>query len=119
MPEDRKEQTARQPDGLHARGVLWGAAAIVLAIALAVLIARLAWLHWEVPGGPNARTLPAVAAPVLQSAPRQERAAYFAEKQSLLESWEWIDRQKGIARIPIEEAMRLMAARTETAGEQP
>ena len=50
-------------------------------------------------------------APLLQTAPQIERANYFAEKARLMGSYGWADRQAGIARIPVDEAMRLMAAR--------
>jgi hypothetical protein len=55
--------------------------------------------------------MPQAESPALQSAPQQDRAQYDAEKRKLLDSWEWVDRQRGIARIPVEEAMRIMAAR--------
>lgn len=117
MAED-KQQAAPQPTGdINARSVLWGGMAITLGTMLAALGAYLLWQWGNAPsgvqplGGPNAGILPAIASPVLQSAPQQERAQYFAEKQRLLESWEWVDRQHGIARIPVEEAMRIMAAR--------
>jgi hypothetical protein len=49
--------------------------------------------------------------PLLQTAPEIERAGYFAEKERLTGSYAWVDRQAGIARIPVDEAMRLLAAR--------
>jgi len=49
-------------------------------------------------------------APRLQPAPQQERAAYFAEKARQTGSYGWADREAGIARIPLDEAMRLLAA---------
>ena len=49
-------------------------------------------------------------APLLQAAPQVERSQYFAEKARLTGSYGWVDRQAGIARIPVEEAMRVMAA---------
>ena len=52
-------------------------------------------------------------APLLQAAPQAERSQYFAEKARLTGSYGWVDRRGGIARIPVEEAMRVMAARTE------
>ncbi|OUL80836.1 hypothetical protein CA601_32010 [Paraburkholderia hospita] len=95
--------------------MLWGGAAIAVGIVLVMLAAWLLWQRWGAPsgaqtyGGPNAGTVPQVTPPALQSAPRQERAGYESEKRKLLESWEWIDKQRGIARIPVEEAMRIMA----------
>lgn len=102
------EQAKRPSSELNVRGVLWGGVAIALGTVLAALASYLLWQQWSAPlGAPN---IPQLAPPVLQSAPQQERAQYFAEKQKLLDSWEWIDRQRGIARIPVEQAMQIMAA---------
>lgn len=57
------------------------------------------------------------AAPRLQAAPQPERASYFAEKARKIGSYGWVDRQAGVARIPLDEAMRLLAARA--TGPQP
>jgi hypothetical protein len=117
MAESRQQAALREPEDVSVRRVLGGAAAIALGIALALLASYLLWQWWNAPsgvqppGGPDAGAVPAIAPPVLQSAPQQERAQYFAEKQRLLESWGWVDRDAGIARIPLEEAMRIMAAR--------
>jgi hypothetical protein len=106
-----------QPDGISVRAVLWGGAAIAAGIVLAAIAAYFLWRHWNAPsgaqafGGPNTGNLPAVAQPVLQSAPQQDRERYLAEKRKLTESWAWVDRDAGVARIPVEEAMRIMAAR--------
>jgi len=103
-----EEQAKRPPSELNARGVLWGGVAIAFGTVLAALVSYLLWQRWSTPfEAPNMLQL---VPPILQSAPQQERAQYFAEKQKLLDSWEWIDRQRGIARIPVEEAMRIMAA---------
>ena len=54
--------------------------------------------------------------PRLQPAPQPERAAYFAEKARRTGSYGWVDREAGIARIPLEQAMRLLAARAPKTG---
>lgn len=106
-----------QPLEMNVRRVLWGGAAIAAGTVLAALVSYLLWNLWSAPsgaqllGGPNTRLRPAVTPPVLESAPQLDRAQYFAEKQRKIDSWEWIDRQKGVARIPVEEAMRIMAER--------
>ena len=95
---------------LDLRGLGWGAAIIVGGIACALLAAALV-LHGR---GPAANTPPHPfqgPAPLLQTAPQPDRAAYFAEKRRLLDSYGWVDRQAGIARIPLDDAMKLMAAR--------
>lgn len=109
MPE------AVEPDNLHMRAILYAALAIFVAIVLAFLSAY-AMRAWQKPStsfsGPNAAFNFKVATPRLESAPQLDRASYFAEKQRLLHSWQWIDRRDGVARIPIEAAMQLMAQRS-------
>jgi hypothetical protein len=45
-------------------------------------------------------------APHLQTKPPQDLDAYLAEQKALLDSYGWIDREKGIAREPIDAAMK-------------
>ena len=47
--------------------------------------------------------------PRLQTDPAADLAAYMAKQRELLDSYGWVDRAQGIARIPIEEAMRRLA----------
>jgi len=107
---------------LNLRGLAWGAAVIVGGIACALLAAALT-LRAE---GPAANTPPHPfqgPAPLLQPAPQPDRAAYFADQRRLLDSHGWVDRQAGIARIPLDDAMKLLAARgiapPRTAADQP
>jgi hypothetical protein len=68
-------------------------------------------LHEE---GPAANTPPHPfqgATPLLQPAPQPDRVGYLEQKRRTLDSYGWVDRQAGIARIPLDEAMKLMAAR--------
>lgn len=48
-------------------------------------------------------------APRLQQAPPRHAAARRAETEAVLNSYGWIDRPAGVARIPIAEAMRILA----------
>jgi hypothetical protein len=94
--------------GLNVRGIGWGALAILGGIVFAVIAA---WLLLR-NVGPAANSPPhpiTAPAPRLQTAPVPERDAYFAEKQRLLVGYGWVDRRAGIARIPLDEAMRLTA----------
>lgn len=50
----------------------------------------------------------------LVSSPAELRALQTAQREQLA-SYRWVDREKGIAAIPIEEAMRLEAERLEAA----
>lgn len=47
--------------------------------------------------------------PELEAAPQPELAAYLKEKQRIAESYAWVDRRNGIARIPVEAAMEALA----------
>lgn len=48
-------------------------------------------------------------APRLQADPRADLDALRARDARILETYEWIDRDAGIARIPIDRAMELLA----------
>jgi hypothetical protein len=95
---------------LDLRGLRRGACIIVGGIVCALGVSALV-LHER---GPAANTPPhafAGRAPLLQPAPQPDRAAYFEEKRRATQTWGWVDREAGIARIPLDEAMKLMAAK--------
>lgn len=49
--------------------------------------------------------------PRLQSRPQQEMRELRARQQALLQGYAWVDRDGGVARIPIEDAMRIVVER--------
>ena len=49
--------------------------------------------------------------PRLQATPELELAAFRAQEDAILESYAWVDKERGIVRIPVTEAMRLVAER--------
>lgn len=108
-----EQEPIRAADDVDVRRVAWTAALIVGAVAFALAAAWLA-LHFlePVPGATAApsRGAMAIVAPVLETAPQPERVAYDAEKARLITTYGWVDRKAGIARIPVEEAMRILAA---------
>ena len=57
----------------------------------------------------NARTLPPQ--PRLQVMPGADIHDYWEREQEILKSYGWVDKQNGIVRIPIEQAMRLTLER--------
>jgi len=105
-------RTDTRKDGIHLRAIIGVGAAIALTI---VLVGAAAYWVWEsdlpppMRDAPNTRLDFHAQAPLLDSAPQPNRAAYEAEKQQLLNGWQWSDRSAGIARIPIAQAMQLMA----------
>jgi hypothetical protein len=111
MAEHERERE-REDGGIHVRAIGRGALAILGGIVFAV--GGSWWLLRELgPAANTARPPAAIPAPRLQSAPQPERAAYFAGKQQRLDSAGWVDRNAGIAHIPLIDAMRLAAARTQ------
>jgi hypothetical protein len=53
--------------------------------------------------------------PALQKAPQNDLKNFEAEQRAALSGYAWIDRSHGIARVPIEDAMQIIAARAEHA----
>ena len=102
----------QEEGGVHVRAIRRGALAIAGGIVFAV---GGSWwlLHYLGPAANTERPPAAIPAPRLQPAPQDERAAYFAEKERRLSGIGWVDRRAGIAHIPLEEAMRLAAARAQ------
>jgi hypothetical protein len=114
MPEAHNSQdTARD---LDVRAIRIGAIVIACGILFA-LVAAFFLLRARGPAVNTPTQSFRAPAPLLQAAPQVERSEYFAEKARLTGSYGWVDRQAGIAHIPVEEAMRVMAARMEQ-GEQ-
>ena len=90
--------------------------AIAVGATVAVLILWFAVRTWS--GQPanariqfeSARVTPvAVPGPGLDAAPENNWNAYLQRENERLHTYGWIDREAGVARIPIDEAMRLLA----------
>ena len=47
--------------------------------------------------------------PKLQIDPEQENQDYLVEQRQMLSTFEWVDQDRGIARIPIDRAMDIVA----------
>ncbi|HEY5895371.1 MAG TPA: hypothetical protein VIT91_19285 [Chthoniobacterales bacterium] len=52
-----------------------------------------------------------VPAPRLQADPRAEMQEYRARQEALLKGYGWVDRERGIVRMPIDQAMDVIAER--------
>jgi hypothetical protein len=95
-------------------------ALVVIGVALAALAANW-WLRPERRNPPLAPPA-AIPAPRLQSAPVFDLMALRREKDAMLNEYRWIDRERGIVRIPIERAMELVVQRSDAArpaGDKP
>jgi hypothetical protein len=96
---------------------MWSVALVILVV---MILALLLWLfgHFSkredrlghrTAGVPA--SAPVTAAPQLQISPRSDMAEMRAAEEKTLRSYGWVDKQKGVARIPIERAMELLAER--------
>jgi hypothetical protein len=127
MSMDKKPEQAEHTGPGHElhdirlRPIIWaGVALIVLAITVHV---GLAWLfdyfterrtQQEGPPVPTAplawpRQLPT--GPRLQTDPHQDIQELLKAEDAILQSYGWVERETGIARIPIDRAMELLAER--------
>lgn len=98
--------------GIALGSVVRAGIAIAVIVALALVGAYVAWRLWQPPAGyqgPNAALDFKSPQPGLESAPQTDYATYLAEKERLLQRTQWLDAKAGIARIPIEQAMRMLA----------
>ena len=96
---------------------VWQTAAVLVAtiVAAGFIASGLLSLFHSMTGRPLSPINPpptAMPSPPLQSAPTIDLAVLRAQKRAMLNEYRWIDRDKGIVRIPIERAMSLLIARS-------
>lgn len=101
----------RQARHVSPRAVITGAAVLLVAIMLAATLGRLYERHLNPLGrlGVPTPTTPEATLPLSESDPQSERTRFDAEKQAVLKGWGWVDKRAGVAHIPVERAMALMA----------
>ena len=91
-------------------------AVVTLLSGVAVLVLFRAFLAREIGREPPPPPLAQAAGreppePRLQARPAADVTARRAEERETLASYGWVDERKGVVRIPIEEAMRILAER--------
>ncbi len=91
-----------------------------LTLAVALVLLLMWWLfdyfsaraaRLDAPPSPLAEARQIFPTPRLQVTPQQDLQAIRAAEDAALESYAWVDRQAGVARIPIDRAMGLLADR--------
>ncbi len=109
------------PDTIALRRVIVAAALVLAVLLIGAVVAALLeqgfgrWFGRSI----VVATPPPVAGPKPQPQPKDDLAAFDAEKRALLNEYAWIDPARGVVRIPIERAMRIIAQRNERSqGEQ-
>ena len=102
---------------------IWGAVLILAAIMIAIHVGLWGYMKnlqhgsapqdkWakEMAGSSAAISKPGV--PKLQVSPPADLQKFRAQEDVELNTYGWIDKQRGIARIPIERAMEILAGET-------
>jgi len=80
------------------------AAILAGSTALVLVVCFFLWRTWVTAPVPAHRP----GAPSLQAQPRRDLERFRREQRNA-DQWGWVDREHGIARIPVERAMQLMA----------
>ncbi len=97
-----------EPTDVSAR-VIW----IGMPLLIATVVALALLVLWLFPGRTIDRTLqlplPRYPTPELQVSPRDEMTNFRERELRWLNSSGWVDKQRGVAHIPIDEAMRNIA----------
>ena len=95
------------------RPILWVAFTIGAVVLLVIAVVFLLLHLWNTAPGEDRVRMPdpvAVPGPALETAPQPDLATYLAQKHRQLDTAGWVDAQRGIAHIPIADAMALLAA---------
>ncbi|CCD98327.1 conserved hypothetical protein [Bradyrhizobium sp. STM 3809] len=103
-----------QPPEVDARVVLTVVGGFLLIVAAAV-VGLLVFLKADVPGALAPKRERPFPAPTLQTTPQGDLAKFEAAQHEALSDYGWIDRDRGLAHVPIDDAMRMIAARGEHA----
>jgi hypothetical protein len=110
MPEEMMSIPAARREKSDVTGMF-----IILAftgtLSAIALIALLCW--WIFPRSPHAGFIPyptpEYPPPQLQPSPHQDLVRFYRQELNQLNSVGWVDKQKGIVHIPIDQAMREVA----------
>lgn len=94
-----------------ATGVVVTAAAGFLLFVAITMIALFFYLKAGAPDALRQAVENSFPAPALQKDPQDDLKRVQSEQRMALSGYGWIDRSKGLVRIPIEEAMRIMTSR--------
>jgi hypothetical protein len=109
------ERTDADAGGTYKAGLAMLAAMVLTALALVPMYRLLAKRESQAQPPPAGAVKTEMSEPV-QSFPKlvtsepQALAEFRANEQALLTSYGWVEKDKGLARIPIEHAMRIVAA---------
>lgn len=116
MSEPREHQAPeRQETDVNVRAILILGAGLLIAVATAGVLMALLFGYFSRQVAETPRMFPLATVrdrrlppePRLQTTPRQDLRELRAREDAILRTYAWVDKSSGIARIPIEEAMKI------------
>jgi hypothetical protein len=119
MPtEEMGSRITPQPPNVATKVVV----ALVLAFLCFVAVTMVGLFYYIQVGAPDALKQAVESrfpSPALQRTPQADLKKFELEQRMALEGYAWIDQSKGLARIPITDAMKIIAARGDHAYDAP
>ena len=113
MSEGHDFEVRQAPDRLHRRTMLAVTAASIVITGIALVVA---WVLLEAWGQKPRAVAPPVAPRTIGTLEQtlildtKRGLALRAEQQASLRTWAWVDRDAGVAQIPIDQAIDVLAA---------
>lgn len=104
------QRDAHESYAVAARRLHWVAGILALSLAGIVLLMYALAHTWLRTTSPPVETAPP--APRLQADPGADLAAERQREEGMLDGYAWVDRKRGIARIPVQRAMEILAGGT-------
>jgi hypothetical protein len=115
MPnEEMGSRALPQPPAIDNRVILMVVAGFLAFVAIAIF-GILLFLKTEAPGVFAPRRERPFPGPALQKLPQNDLSNFAAAQRSTLSGYGWVDPGHSVGRIPIEQAMQMIAARGEHA----
>ena len=105
----RNPGTTYEHSDWHVPAIAIVMAMLLVLVAIAVLALRLGF-DTAISDVKRSLTV-AMPQPALQTAPQQDLAALRAREERELNTYYWVEREKGIVNIPISDAMKQLAAK--------
>jgi cytochrome b561 len=107
------QRDAHESYAVAARRLHWIAAILAASLAAIVLLMYLLAHTWLQTTEPPPGAIPPE--PRLQNDPASDLAAERSREQAQLDGYAWVDRDAGIARIPVDRAMDILARSSSSA----
>jgi hypothetical protein len=119
MPNEEMGHRRRPQPPDVANGIVIAAAAGLLGFVLLSMTGVFFYLRSAIPEAFKATIDHPFPKPELQTDPQADLQDFERDQRATLSGYGWVDRSEGIARIPIEQAMQIVAARGAHAYDAP